>query len=134
MSHNANGSMDTKKLKKNDALLVGGLLVICLSAFLFFRVATASAGYTVTITVDGKKYGTYDLKEPREIPVVSEGVTTNVVVIENGKAYMKEASCPDHLCMMQGKISHSNESIICLPNRVVVTVNGDEPEFDSMTD
>lgn len=43
-------------------------------------------------------------------------------MIRDGKADMKEADCPDKLCVHQKAISAENESIVCLPNRVVVTV------------
>lgn len=43
-------------------------------------------------------------------------------MIRDGKADMKEADCPDKLCVHQKAISAENESIVCLPDRVVVTV------------
>lgn len=121
-------------LKKADAFLTGGLLLACGIAFFVFRMANVSAGSSITITVDGNVYGTYDLDEPQEIAVAADGRTTNLVVIEDGKAYMKVADCPDHLCIRQGAISHTNESIVCLPNRVVVTAVGEAGEFDAITD
>ena len=36
--------------------------------------------------------------------------------------HMEEATCPDKLCIKQKTISKDNESIICLPNKVAVTV------------
>ena len=119
---------------KADVILVGFLLLLCVVSFIVLYAVTSANGNTITITVDGKEYGTYDLSRSQEIPVVTDGRTTNVVVIEDGKAYMKDASCPDHLCMMQGKISQENELIVCLPNRVVVTANGEQGEFDAVTD
>ena len=50
----------------------------------------------------------------------------NLLIIEDGYAYIKEASCPDGLCVHQGKINKSGEMIVCLPNEVVVTVEGPE--------
>ena len=46
---------------------------------------------------------------------------------------MVEADCPDKLCVHQKAISKNNETIICLPNKVVVQVtSGEESEFDSV--
>ena len=46
---------------------------------------------------------------------------------------MKEADCPDHLCMKQGEISHKGETIVCLPNRVVIEVESNQDsEFDAV--
>ena len=65
-----------------------------------------------------------------EYPLSTDGVFplnggTNVLVIENGKAYLNYSSCPDHVCERMGKIGYVGESIICLPNRVAVKIVGD---------
>ena len=76
------------------------------------------------ITVDGKEYGTYSLLEEQTI-TIGEGDVKNIIVIKGGKAFMKEASCPDQLCVDQNEISFDKEAIICLPNKVVITVISD---------
>ncbi|MBP1754602.1 MAG: putative rane protein, partial [Firmicutes bacterium] len=35
---------------------------------------------------------------------------------------MLEASCPDEICVKHKKIHYSNETIVCLPNKVVLEV------------
>ena len=46
---------------------------------------------------------------------------------------MQDASCPDQLCVDQNEISYDKESIICLPNKVVVTVTSDiESDLDGI--
>ena len=42
----------------------------------------------------------------------------------NAPAAVQEASCPDHLCIRQGKISREGEMIVCLPNRMIAEVKG----------
>ena len=60
---------------------------------------------------------------------------TNILKIEDGKAFLIEASCPDHLCMNQGKIDQSGETITCLPNRLTVSVySSDKEKSDSDVD
>ncbi|HBE87040.1 MAG TPA: hypothetical protein DDW53_19330, partial [Lachnoclostridium sp.] len=41
-------------------------------------------------------------------------------------ASITEASCPDKVCVRTGKIHRSGELIVCLPNRVVITIEGEE--------
>ena len=58
---------------------------------------------------------------------------TNILTIKNGKAKMTDADCPDQLCVHQKAASKNHESIICLPNKVVVEVDGsEESEFDAV--
>lgn len=69
----------------------------------------------------------------QEIPIVQDGVTTNVLTIRDGRADMTEADCPDKLCVHQKAISKNHEMIVCLPNKVVVEVTGSEENgFDSI--
>jgi len=46
------------------------------------------------------------------------------ITIEDGKVWVSSAPCPNKLCMRQGKIAKPGESIICLPNRLVITIQG----------
>ena len=59
---------------------------------------------------------------------------SNVLMIKDGRAQMKSADCPDQICVRQKAISKEGESIICLPNKVVVSiVGGEEKELDAVT-
>ena len=79
-------------------------------------------GDTVVVLLDGKHWGEYPLNEDRVIEVVVDD-NYNIVVIEDGKAYVQRASCPDGICAAHRPIGHNGESIICLPNFVVVEVH-----------
>lgn len=39
---------------------------------------------------------------------------------------MEYADCPDQICVKHAEISKSGSSIVCLPNKVVITVHGDK--------
>lgn len=122
-----NGSREMKRrISKNDLIFIAVLsavvVVICLFAWQF----KGADGARVVVTVDGEVYGTYSLSENQEIPIVIDGRTSNVLVIEDGAADMIEADCPDKLCVHQRAISKDNETIVCLPNKVVVEVMGSE--------
>ena len=54
-------------------------------------------------------------------------------VIENGKVYMKEANCPDRLCVHSKAIDEKGGSIVCLPNKVVLEVISNNRDIDTMT-
>ena len=52
---------------------------------------------------------------------------------KDGTADITEADCPDKLCVHQRAISKTKETIVCLPNKVVVEVTGsEESELDSV--
>ena len=75
--------------------------------------------------LDGKIYGTYSLSKDQTIEV-KDGDFYNRIRIEDGKAYMEEANCPDGYCEEQGKISGHTQTIVCLPHKLVVEVMENE--------
>ena len=113
-------TINGKKIK-NDIILVSVLACIILFAILgilLFR----EEGDTVSVTVDGEIYGTYSLSKNAEIEIKSD-LGTNVLVIKDGTAHVEYATCPDGICSAHRPIRYSGESIICLPNKVVVAIN-----------
>ena len=121
------GSVTTKSLKKrNDLLLIVGLLVVAL-LFGALLVLTGTEGNKVVVLVNGVVYGEYALSQNRTVEIKTAN-GTNVLVIEDGVAYMKEASCPDGVCVSHRPAHFSWQSIICKPNGVVVEIHSAEPE------
>lgn len=121
-----------KRFGKNDVIFISILAVFCIAVCVAVYKGGAIEGSSITITVDGDVYGTYSLLEEQTI-VIEDGTAKNVIQIKGGKAYMFEASCPDQLCVDQNEISFDKESIICLPNKVVLTVTSDiESDLDAI--
>lgn len=97
--------------------------------------AQNTRGEVAVITVDGDVFGTYSLDEPQTISITDEnGEVTNTAVISDGEIYMDDADCPDKLCVKQGTIHGAGRSIICLPNRVVISVEGGGSDYDSIAE
>ena len=109
--------------KRNDIILIISLLLIC-SAALIYLFVFRKGGDTVKVTVDGEIYGVYSLNVDMSENIITgtDSGSFNRLVISDGKAYMEEASCPDGICVAHRPVFRDSESIVCLPNRVVVTV------------
>ena len=108
-------------MKKQDLLLIGVLFAAAL-LLLGILYVTQDAGDQAVVTVDGEEYGRYPLSEDAKIPIGN----TNTLEIKDGEAKMAEADCPDKLCMKMPAIHKNGETIICLPNKIVVTIEGKE--------
>lgn len=121
-----------KRFGKNDVIFISFLVLFCVGVCLAVYKGGAVEGSTISITIDGAEYGTYSLLEEQTITIEQNGAL-NIIEIKGGEAFMKEASCPDQLCVDQNEISFDKESIICLPNKVVVTVTSDiESDLDGI--
>ena len=119
---------------KNDRVFLGTLFLIFLVACASFYFFSGEKGAVAKVTISGQLYGTYSLKKDQEIEIVAGETVTNVLRIRNGKADMIAANCPDLLCVHQKAILRQRETIVCLPNKVVVEIiEGEEPEVDAVT-
>lgn len=124
----------TKIITKADILLFLALIAlgILLSVFAF----RGTAGSSVRITTDGKLYGTYPLGRDDTITINRDG-HKNIIRIQGGTVYMEYSSCKNQICVDTGKISKTNQSIVCLPNRVAVTITDTsgkgDAEYDSIS-
>ena len=109
--------------RKNDAIFIASLLLL-VTALALILLLCAEKGDTVTVTVDKTVYGTYPLSRDAEIPIRSEN-GYNLLIIRGGEAFVESASCPDGICVSHRPIGSDGESIICLPNKVVISVSSE---------
>ena len=114
---------------RNDIIFFAALLLMAAAGLVYLFVFRDS-GNVVEVTVDGEVYGVYSLSEniTCEIRTGKNDENINRFVIADGKVYMQDASCPDGICVAHRPIFRDGESIVCLPNRVVVTVITQETE------
>ena len=117
-----------KNKLRNDLLLVAGLLLAAGLGLLYLLVFRGN-GNTVQVTVDGKLYGSFALSQDRT-EEIRNGEQLNRLVIRDGKASMEYATCPDGICVNHAPIFRDGESIVCLPQRVVITVTTEKNTND----
>lgn len=108
-------------MKKKDWILAVLILGLALIGLLWQSLSGNRAGAVVRIRIDGEEYGSYSLYEERDIPLDTP-YGHNLLRIRDGQAVMIEADCPDGYCMEQGAIDQAQETIICLPHKVVAEV------------
>ena len=114
--------MDAPKGKRlrRDLALIAFLLLLSAALYVGLRLGqTAGAG--VVVRVDGQELARYSLSRDGRYELNGG---SNILVIQNGEAWLTEANCPDKLCVKQGKIRVTGQVITCLPNRLTVTVYG----------
>ena len=109
--------------KKTDLLIVFILVLIAAAGFFAFRLFGSGEGTTVRISVDGELFGEYPLAEERSIDIPGK-IGTCRLKIHEGRADMVYADCPNQICVDHAEINEKGETIVCLPNRVIVEVQG----------
>ncbi len=109
---------------RRSLYLIAAILLTAAILYAADLLANRQAAAYVTISVDGEEIARFDLNENTEYLIPGYAGGTNRLIIRDGQAWVEEASCPDKLCVHQGRIRRAGEMIICLPNRVVAEVSG----------
>ena len=119
-------------LKKHraDVMLIAALLAAAAIAWAILSLGR-QGGAVAVVTVDGEKRAELPLEKDASIMIEGEG--HNTVTVRGGAVCVESADCPDGLCVRQGWAKYEGETIVCLPNGLVVTVRGGEAGPDAVS-
>lgn len=109
-----------------DIVLVILLVVLAGGMYIGNRIMNHKPAVIVEVSVDGVVVEELDLSKDTEFVVKGYQGGTNTLVIEDGQVYITDATCPDKICIHQGKINRSGEMIVCLPNLMIAKIVGEE--------
>ena len=118
-------------MKKKDIIMIAAMLLAALALYLVSQISLGAEASTIVVTVDGKEVLRRPLAMERTYDIAQDDGSLNVIAVENGAVYMKEANCRDGLCIRQGKMKNGAKTIVCLPHKVVVQLTGDAPVSDN---
>ena len=62
------------------------------------------------------------------------GIGHTKVAIKDGQAWVTESACDNKNCIFMGKLSRPGDFAACLPNAVILTVEGPGEEFDAIVE
>ena len=96
-------------IKKADVILALALIVIGLAMSWFFSFGQAAGS-----------------------ELVKQDSHINKITIKNGQVSMSFSDCHGQDCVQQHSISRTGESIVCLPNKVMLEIQGGKSEYDSI--
>ena len=119
-------SKNNVKILRYDILLIAALLLVSALA-VGLLMLTRTVGERVIVEQNGTQVAVYALGVDGEYPLNGG---TNILVIKNGEAYLSYADCPDKVCVNTGRIKYEGQTIVCLPNKLSVTVRGTDGGAD----
>lgn len=116
-------------MNKSDVKLIVLLLIVIGVIFIFIGV-TKEDGSMAEVYYEDKKILTIDLNIDNEYIV--DGELGDVVLeIKNRKIRVKEENSPKHICSKEGFIGDSSRTLICLPNKIIIKIVGNN-ELDGV--
>ncbi|MCZ6776808.1 MAG: NusG domain II-containing protein [Ignavibacteria bacterium] len=115
-----------KILTAADKILIGTVISIIVASF-FALSAFSVQGSTVLIQVDGKTVHKMNLNESRLVTITGTRGELHIET-KDGKIAVTYADCPQQVCVRTGWRFRSGDLIVCVPNKTVVCIMGDESE------
>lgn len=119
------------KKYRADIVLIGLLIIMAFISYIVIFNFMSKHGDVVEVYSQSKLIKRVPLDTDTEFEVKIDN-HVNVVRVENGFVFMLDADCPDKLCKKQGKIRNSGETIICLPNKIVIRVEAEKQNSDAV--
>ncbi|MGN0775499.1 MAG: NusG domain II-containing protein [Candidatus Ventricola sp.] len=114
-------------MKKKDIIIIALALLAAGALYLVSQVSLGAQASVVVVTVDGEEVLRRPLAMEDRYEIAQDDGSLNVIRVEDGAVYMEEANCRDGLCIRQGKMRNGAKTIVCLPHKVVVQLEGDAP-------
>lgn len=121
-------------MKRLDYILIAFIMVVSILGLIFVKV-TNKEGTSCKVYLNGQVYGSYLLDKTQNVDIIVGDRITNTIQIEDGSVKMIYADCPDKVCINQGEIDGSIETICCAPNNIIVVIDDTtkEVEYDAIT-
>lgn len=117
-------SNDKKCVPKKDLFLAVGLILVAGLWLILQSYFFSGPAVRAEVSVDGEVVEVLDLSKDQELTVTGAGGGSNRLIVRDGQIWCQEATCPDKVCVRQGKQKEAGASIVCLPNRMIVTIVG----------
>jgi hypothetical protein len=125
------------RMKKGDLFIIVILAASIISWFGINKLGELKDERQIVIETNGSVYKVISMEagmEQQDIHIeLGDGRYIDIVADEKG-AYVKDVICPDKVCQKTGLVSKVGQSIVCLPNKVVVFIDGvTESEVDDVS-
>lgn len=111
-------------IKRKDFILFAILFTVCVLIFVCMFLMKKD-GNRIIVEQNGEVIMELSLEDDGTYVIEDDGFR-NELIIEEGVAYMKSANCRDLVCVHHGAISKVNETITCLPHKLIVYVAGED--------
>lgn len=112
------------KIKKADVIFIFIILFISFLTVIFYRMYYQENGVWVVVYQNGTEIDRYDLG----VDGIYLENNTNTIEIKDGKVDMIDSDCKNQICVNHIPIEKVGETIVCLPNKIVVVIEGEQEE------
>lgn len=109
---------------KGDVVVISFVIMLAILIGVVFWMKTGTEqGNVVVVYQEGEKVQEISLDKDTEVLI--ENDYTNKLIVRDKKVAIVESDCPGMDCVHSGWISGKGRSLVCLPNRVEIRIEGD---------
>ena len=109
---------------KGDVVVISFVIMLAILIGVVFWMKTGTEqGSVVAVYQEGEKI--QELSLDKDTEVLIENDYTNKLIVRDKKVAIVESDCPGMDCVHSGWISGKGRSLVCLPNRVEIRIEGD---------
>lgn len=120
-------------MTKGDKLLIIFVIMLSIGSMGYIKMQALSDNekyISVQVNGDEIKRIIFDSKLVGATYDIDTEYGHNIIELGNDQVRVIEADCPDKIDVKQGYISKIGETIVCLPNKMVVEVKGIEEDTE----
>lgn len=117
------------RFRRGDFIAIAAVAILAVAVAAIFLPGGNEAAAEVHIYQDGQLLRSLPLNQDQSVAI--GGDYENTVSIHGGTVAITESTCPGMDCVHSGSIRSVGRSIVCLPNRLEVRIEGaSESEVD----
>ena len=105
------------------------IVVIALTVTSIYKTSIKGSENSAVIKSEGKLLKAIDLNkvvEPQEFIIKTDKGNYNIISVKHNGIRVKAADCPNQVDVKVGWISQPGEIIVCLPNKLIISIKGEE--------
>ena len=127
-------------MKKGDKIVGIVLLVIVVLAIgivSIYKILIKGSENIAVIKSDGKVFKTIDLNkvvEEQEFTIKTGNGHFNTILVKHNSISVKDANCLHKECVKSGTISQPGGIIVCLPNKLIISIEGKQVKENNSVD
>lgn len=126
-------------MKKGDKIIliiISILIAISTGGTYIYKYTINGSEHIAEIKQNGEVIQTINLGEIKEVKqweITSEEGFHNTIKVEPKRIRIIEADCPHEECVKTEWISDHGEMIVCMPNKLVISIKGESNDVDITT-
>ena len=118
-----------KKIQIGDLVTI--FIFIALTGYSFSILWNFPQGEYLKIQMGKQVIGSFSLNQ-NVIKIIEGPIGKTEVIIDSGKVRISKSPCTKKYCLHQGWINKLNQTIVCVPNQISISIIGARTDYDSL--